>query len=68
MEKWFGFQFNVKWPHDGFNLGIGFEIFDASDDCPWSSLVIRCLFITVVYNVGYGDDSADTYNNQGNDS
>ena len=66
MEKWWGLQLNVRWPHDGFNLGIGFDILDASEEFPWDSLVIKCLFVTIVYTVGYGDDAADIYNNQNN--
>ena len=68
MEKWFGLQFNFKWPHDGFNFGLGFEFWDESEDCPWRSIVIRCLFVTMVYNIGYGDEAADIYNRQGNDN
>tara|TARA_B100000780_G_C21069807_1_gene430415 strand:- start:543 stop:749 length:207 start_codon:yes stop_codon:yes gene_type:complete len=68
MERWFGLQFNFKWPHDGFNLGIGFEFFDEDANCPWNSLVIRCLVVTMVLNIGYGSDTADIYNNQGNDN
>ena len=48
MEKWVGLQFNFKWPHDGFNFGLGFEFWDESEDCPWRSVVIRCLFVTMV--------------------
>ena len=44
------------------------SVFDESDEFPWNSLVVRCLFVTMILNVGYGDDAADIYNNQGNDS
>jgi hypothetical protein len=68
MERWIGLLFNFKWPHDGFTFGIGFEVFEYSDDYPWSSLVIRCLFATVIVNVGYGIDAAEKYNNQAKDN
>jgi hypothetical protein len=68
MERWFGLQFNFKWPHEGFTLGIGFEVFDESDEFPWNSLILRCLFVTMILNIGYGEDSAEKYDNQSNDS
>ena len=64
MEKWFGFKVNFKWPHEGICFGISLDFYDEDPICPWSSIVIRILFLTMVYDVGFGDDNKEIYNNQ----
>lgn len=64
MSKWFGLKVNFKWPHDGFVFGFSLDYYDETEDLPWESIVFRILFITVIYDYGYGDDTKDIYNNQ----
>ena len=64
MDKWFGLKLNIKWPHEGICFGISFDFFEEDEQCPWNSIVVRCLFLTIIYDVGYGDDNKEIYNNQ----
>ena len=64
MSKWFGLKVNFKWPHDGFVFGFSLDYYDETKDLPWESIVFRILFITIIYDYGYGDDTKDIYNNQ----
>ena len=63
-SKWFGLKLNFKWPHEGICFGISFDFFEEDEQCPWNSIVVRCLFLTIIYDVGYGDDNKEIYNNQ----
>ena len=63
-SKWFGLKLNFKWPHEGFCVGFSIDHFDADEGLPWESIVFRALFLTVVYDYGWGDDSREIYNNQ----
>jgi len=64
MEKWFGIKFNFKHPHEGICLGLSIDFFDWEEDNPWCSIVVRFLFITVIYDYGWGEDDKEFYNNQ----
>jgi|TARA_B100000780_G_scaffold276569_1_gene245407 hypothetical protein len=64
MERWFGLKFNFKWPHEGWCIGFSYDHYDATEDLPWESLVLRLFFLTVVYDYGYGEDAQDIYNDQ----
>jgi len=64
MNSWFGFAVNFKWPHDGFVLGISWDFFDYSDECPWTSCIVRIGFVSLLFDYGYGDDNKEIYNNQ----
>jgi len=64
MSKWFGLSINFKWPHEGICLGFSIDFYDAELDSPWSSIVFRLLFITVVYDYGYGEETKQEYNNR----
>jgi hypothetical protein len=61
-SKWFGIGINFKWPHEGCVLGISWDFFDWEENTPWNSFVLRILFLTVVYDQGYGEDNKDLYN------
>ncbi len=63
-SKWFGVKVNFKWPHDGFVLGFSLDHYEETEDLPWESIVFRTLFITIIYDYGYGDDTKEIYNNQ----
>jgi hypothetical protein len=63
-SKWFGLKLNFKWPHEGFCLGFSIDYFDADEGLPWESIVFRVLFLTVIYDYGWGDDSREMYDNQ----
>ena len=39
-------------------------VFDEEEDTPWCSILVRFLFLTVVYDFGFGDDNKEIYNNQ----
>jgi hypothetical protein len=45
-------------------LGISWDFFDWEEDTPWNSFVFRILFLTIVYDQGYGDDNKEFYNNR----
>ena len=64
MSKWFGLSVNFKWPHEGICLGFSIDFYDVELDSPWSSIVFRLLFITVVYDYGYGEETKQEYNNR----
>ena len=64
MNSWYGIAVNFKWPHEGFALGISWDFFDWEEATPWNSIVFRILFITVVYDQGYGEEDKDFYNNR----
>lgn len=64
MDKWFGLKVNFKWPHEGICLGIAFDFFEEDETAPWCSILVRCLFLTIIYDYGIGDESRDAYNNQ----
>ena len=55
---------NFKWPHEGICLGLSVDFFDWEEDNPWNSIVIRFLFITVIYDYGWGEEDKEFYNNQ----
>ena len=63
-NRWFGFKFNVRWPHDGFCFGFCIDHYEETDELPWASLVFRILFLTVIYDVGFGEQNKEVYNNQ----
>ena len=63
-NKWFGLGVNFKWAHEGFVLGISWDFFDWEEDTPWNSVVFRIGFFTLLYDVGYGDDNKEIYNNR----
>lgn len=64
MNKWFGLSFNFKWPHEGICLGLAIDFYDAEFDQPWSSIYFRFLFVTVMYDYGYGEETKEEYNNR----
>tara|TARA_B110000914_G_scaffold205690_1_gene201021 strand:- start:184 stop:393 length:210 start_codon:yes stop_codon:yes gene_type:complete len=66
MEKkgWYGLGVNFKWPHDGFVLGISWDFFEWDEDSPWASFIFRIAFLTIMYDVGYGDDDKEIYTNR----
>ena len=63
MDKWFGFCINFKYPHEGFCLGISIDFFEEEEKTPWSSIVVRILFLTLTYDFGFGDENKHIYNN-----
>ena len=64
MNKWYGLKFNFRWPHEGFCLGISIDFYDWEEIHPWSSIVLRILFFTVVLDIGEGEEEKQTYNDQ----
>ena len=67
-NKWFGLKLNFKWPHEGICLGFSIDFFDWEENTPWSSIVFRFLFLTVIYDYGWGEDDKEIYNNQDYDN
>tara|TARA_R110001592_G_scaffold307936_2_gene581888 strand:+ start:108 stop:308 length:201 start_codon:yes stop_codon:yes gene_type:complete len=63
-SKWFGLKFNFRWPHEGICFGLSIDLYDWEEKTPWSSVVFRVLFLTVIYDYGWGDDSRKMYNSQ----
>jgi|TARA_B100000035_G_C20910230_1_gene513618 hypothetical protein len=63
-DRWFGLSFNLKWPHDGFCLGIAYDFYDWEEDTPWTSILVRFLFLTIVFDYGVGEDAKEMYNNR----
>ena len=47
-SKWFGLKLNFKWPHEGICFGISIDFFEEDEALPWQSIVVRCLFLTVI--------------------
>lgn len=64
MNKWFGLKVNFKWPHEGFVFGLSIDFFDWEENSPWDSIVVRFLFLTVIYDYGWGEEDKEAYNNQ----
>jgi|TARA_B100000780_G_scaffold230225_1_gene169938 hypothetical protein len=62
--KWFGFKFNLKWPHEGWCIGFSYDHYDETEDAPWASFIFRTFFLTIVYDYGFGDESKEIYNDQ----
>ena len=67
-SKWFGLKLNFKWPHEGICFGVSIDFFEEDEALPWQSIVVRCLFLTVIYDYGYGEYSKEQYNNQDYDN
>jgi len=65
MDKWFGLRVNFKWPHEGICFGLAIDFFDEDESAPWCSIIVRILFLTIIYDFGYGEDNKEQYNNQG---
>ena len=61
-SKWFGVKLNFKWPHEGICLGFSIDFFDWEENTPWNSIVCRFLFLTVMYDYGYGEHDKEIYN------
>jgi len=61
-NKWFGIGINFRWPHEGFVLGISWDFLDWEEDTPWNSFIFRIGFLSILYDVGYGEDSKEIYN------
>ena len=49
----------------GICLGLAIDFFDEEEDSPWCNILVRFLFLTIVYDFGYGEDNKEQYNNQG---
>ena len=64
LEKWFGMSINFKWPHEGICFGVSIDFYDYEENSPWNSIVLRILFLTIVYDYGYGEDAKELYNNR----
>ena len=50
-------------PHEGICLGFSIDFFDWEENTPWNSIVCRFLFLTVMYDYGYGEHDKEIYNN-----
>jgi len=64
MSRWFGLKFNVRMPHNGFVFGVSIDFYDWEEDTPWTSIVFRILFLTIIYDYGEGDKEKEIYNKQ----
>jgi len=59
---WFGLAVNFKWPHEGF--GLSYDLIPEDEQCPWFSTHLRLGFITLMIDVGYGEENKRLYNGE----
>tara|TARA_R100001244_G_scaffold51246_1_gene44648 strand:+ start:859 stop:1056 length:198 start_codon:yes stop_codon:yes gene_type:complete len=64
LDRWFGFRFVFKWPHDGFVFGFAIDYYEPTEGLPWESYVFRIAVFTIIYDWGWGEETKQIYNNQ----
>jgi len=50
---WYTLSFTFRWPHEG--MVLGFELFDPSEEQPYSTMRFHFLLVTLNYEFGSGD-------------
>jgi hypothetical protein len=50
---WYLLSFTFRWPHEG--MVLGFELFDPSEEQPYSTMRFHFLLVTLNYEFGSGD-------------
>jgi hypothetical protein len=53
MGDWSHLIVSFRWPHQA--LVIGYELWDATEKQPFVTLKIHLVFISIVFEFGYGD-------------
>jgi hypothetical protein len=53
MGDWSHLIVSFRWPHQA--LVVGYELWDATEKDPFVTLKIHLVFISLVFEFGYGD-------------